>query len=165
MLDSVPVKNYVARDLGGLPNLANIPWEPVLVRIILEFSASLWTLHLEAMKPGTFLLADSDRRDQLEERLKSLDSRLRENDKSRNSGNRKSDNVNFSNAVRLSTEFVVAILVGVGIGWTIDRFFGTAPWAMIIMLPLGFVAGVRNIMRASGLQTSSENDIEKRDQE
>ncbi|MCP4073372.1 MAG: F0F1 ATP synthase assembly protein I [Hyphomicrobiales bacterium] len=101
-------------------------------------------------------MSNSDQRDQLEERLKSLDSRLRENDQKRNSGNKKSDNVNFSNAIRLSTEFVVAILVGVGIGWTIDRFFGTAPWAMIIFLPMGFIAGVRNIMRAAGLKTGSQ---------
>ncbi len=101
-------------------------------------------------------MSNSDQRDQLEERLKSLDSRLRENDKKRNSANRKSDNVNCSNAIRLSTEFVVAILVGVGIGWTIDRFFGTAPWAMIIFLPMGFIAGVRNIMRAAGLKTGSQ---------
>ena len=94
----------------------------------------------------------------LEDRLKSLETRLRENDKERNSDRPKSDNVNFSNAIRMSTEFVVAILVGVGIGWTIDYFFGTAPWAMIIFLPLGFVAGVRNIMRASGLQSDEHNE-------
>lgn len=102
------------------------------------------------------ILSNSDQRDQLEERLKSLDSRLRENDDKLNSSDKKSDNVNFSNAIRLSTEFVVAILVGVGIGWTIDKFFGTAPWAMIIFLPLGFIAGVRNIMRAAGLNTDSQ---------
>lgn len=106
-------------------------------------------------------MPDSDQRDQLEQRLKSLGTQLRENDKSRNASDRKSDNVNFSNALRLSTEFVVAILVGVGIGWTIDHFFGTAPWAMIIMLPLGFIAGVKNIMRGSALQTGTETDIEK----
>lgn len=112
-------------------------------------------------------MPNSDQRDQLEERLKSLDSRLRKNDQSRNSGEKKSDNVNFSNAIRLSTEFVVAILVGVGIGWTIDRFFGTAPWAMIIFLPLGFVAGVSNIMRAAGLQTGStdQNDDDQNDED
>ena len=105
-------------------------------------------------------MPNSDQRDQLEERLKSLDSRLRKNDKDRNSGDKKSDNVNFSNAIRSSTEFVVAILVGVGIGWTIDRFFGTSPWAMIIFLPLGFIAGVRNIMRAAGLKTESKPEPE-----
>ena len=103
-------------------------------------------------------LPNSEQPDQLEERLKSLDARLRKNEKNRNTGKSKSDNVNFSNAIRLSTEFVVAILVGAGIGLAIDKFFGTAPWAMIIFLPLGFVAGVRNIMRAAGLQTNSPAD-------
>ena len=98
--------------------------------------------------------SDQPDKRQLEDRLKSLKTRLRDSDSDRNLEGRKSDNVNFSNAIRMSTEFVVAILVGVGIGWTIDYFFGTAPWAMIIFLPLGFVAGVRNIMRGSGLQTS-----------
>ena len=105
-------------------------------------------------------MSNSDQRDQLEERLKSLDSQLRNSDGLQNSENKKSDNVNFSNAIRLSTEFVVAILVGVGIGWAIDRFLGTAPWGMIIMLPLGFIAGVRNIMRAAGLGTNSPTGIE-----
>jgi ATP synthase protein I len=103
-------------------------------------------------------LPNSDQRDQLEERLKSLDSRLSNSDRLQNSKNKKSDNVNFSNAIRLSTEFVVAILVGVGIGWAIDYFLGTAPWGMIIMLPLGFIAGVRNIMRAAGLETNSSTE-------
>jgi len=103
-------------------------------------------------------LSNSNQRGPLDERLKSLDKKLKESDINRNLSEKKSDNVNFSNAIRLSTEFVVAILVGIGIGWTIDRFFGTAPWAMIIFLPLGFFAGVRNIMRASGLQSGSQTD-------
>ncbi|MCF6321845.1 MAG: AtpZ/AtpI family protein [Rhizobiaceae bacterium] len=103
-------------------------------------------------------MSNSHRQGPLDERLKSLDKKLKESDKGRTSSERKSDNVNFSNAIRLSTEFVVAILVGIGIGWTIDRFFGTAPWAMIIFLPLGFFAGVRNIMRASGLQSGSQSE-------
>jgi ATP synthase protein I len=108
-------------------------------------------------------LSNSDQRDQLEERLKSLDSRLSNSDRLQNSENKKSDNVNFSNAIRLSTEFVVAILVGVGIGWAIDYFLGTAPWGMIIMLPLGFIAGVRNIMRAAGLETNSSTEVSNED--
>lgn len=108
-------------------------------------------------------MSNSDQRDQLEERLKSLDSRLSNSDRLQNSENKKSDNVNFSNAIRLSTEFVVAILVGVGIGWAIDYFLGTAPWGMIIMLPLGFIAGVRNIMRAAGLETNSSTEVSNED--
>ncbi|MBL4891854.1 MAG: AtpZ/AtpI family protein [Rhizobiaceae bacterium] len=53
--------------------------------------------------------------------------------------------------MRLSTDFVAAILVGAALGWAIDRFFGTTPWAMILFLLLGFCAGVLNVMRSAGL--------------
>ncbi len=46
-------------------------------------------------------------------------------------------------------EFVGAVLVSAFIGWLIDRFAGTAPWAMIIMLLLGFAAGTRRAMQTS----------------
>jgi ATP synthase protein I len=46
-------------------------------------------------------------------------------------------------------EFVGAVLVSAFIGWLIDRFTGTAPWAMIVMLLLGFAAGTRRAMQTS----------------
>ena len=46
-------------------------------------------------------------------------------------------------------EFVGAVLVSAFIGWLIDRFVGTAPWAMIVMLLLGFAAGTRRAMQTS----------------
>ncbi|MBS9476800.1 AtpZ/AtpI family protein [Ancylobacter radicis] len=53
-------------------------------------------------------------------------------------------------AFRLGSEFVAGVLVGAGLGWGVDRLFGTAPWGMIILLLLGFGAGIINMMRASG---------------
>ncbi len=53
-------------------------------------------------------------------------------------------------ALRLSSEFVAAILVGVGLGWAFDYAFDTKPFGMIGFLMLGFVAGVLNVMRATG---------------
>ncbi|MFT0858518.1 AtpZ/AtpI family protein [Ancylobacter sp. G4_0304] len=53
-------------------------------------------------------------------------------------------------AFRLGSEFVAGVLVGAGLGWGIDRLFGTAPWGMIVFLLLGFVASVLNMMRAAG---------------
>ncbi len=114
---------------------------------------------------GNVNLPNSNQRDQLEDRRKSLEAKLREQKTRREASEPKSDTANFGNAIRLSTEFVVAILVGVGIGWTIDKFFGTAPWAMIIFLPLGFVAGVKNIMRASESQNDPDADSGKPDRE
>ena len=52
-------------------------------------------------------------------------------------------------AYRLAAEFVAAILVGLGIGWGIDQVFGTGPWGMIILMLLGFAAGVLNVIRAT----------------
>jgi ATP synthase protein I len=50
---------------------------------------------------------------------------------------------------RLASEFVAAIIVGALLGWGIDSLFGTTPWGMIILLLLGFAAGVLNVVRAS----------------
>ena len=55
----------------------------------------------------------------------------------------------------VAIEFVGVILVAGFIGWAIDTWadLGTAPFGMIVMLVLGFAAGVRRAM-----QTSSEFD-------
>ena len=52
-------------------------------------------------------------------------------------------------AYRLASEFVAAIIVGAGLGYGVDLLFGTRPWATIILLLLGFCAGVLNIVRAT----------------
>ena len=43
----------------------------------------------------------------------------------------------------IGIEFVGVVLVSTAIGWGIDHYLlDSAPWAMIAMLVLGFVAGV-----------------------
>lgn len=49
---------------------------------------------------------------------------------------------------RLGSEFVAAIIVGAGLGYLLDMFLPTRPWGMIVLLLLGFVAGVLNVVRA-----------------
>lgn len=51
-------------------------------------------------------------------------------------------------AFRISLELVVAVVVGAGIGWALDRWLGTAPWGMIILFFLGVAAGMLNVYRA-----------------
>lgn len=46
-------------------------------------------------------------------------------------------------------EFVGTVLISTFIGWMIDRYFGTAPWAMIVLLLLGFAAGTRRAAKTS----------------
>ena len=51
----------------------------------------------------------------------------------------------------VGVEFVGAVLVSGLIGWGIDTYagLGTKPWAMIVLLVLGFAAGVRRAMKTS----------------
>ncbi len=59
--------------------------------------------------------------------------------------------------MRLSTEFVAAILVGAAIGWLLDQWLGIGPWGLIVFLLLGFVAGVLNVLRSANLVAGPDN--------
>ncbi len=51
--------------------------------------------------------------------------------------------------LRLGTEFIAAILVGAVAGYLLDRWLNTAPWIMLVMLLIGFAAGVLNVVRSA----------------
>lgn len=61
----------------------------------------------------------------------------------RRDGSKRAENASWS----VATEFIGAMLAGGFIGWFIDRQFGTGPWGMIGLLLLGFVTGLRNVLR------------------
>jgi ATP synthase protein I len=50
-------------------------------------------------------------------------------------------------ALRIGTELVVAIVVGTGIGWALDRWLGTH-WLVFVFFFLGVGAGMVNVWRA-----------------
>ncbi len=52
-------------------------------------------------------------------------------------------------AMRLGVELVAAMVVAVAIGWGLDRLFHTRPWLMVVMVPVGMAAGLRNLVRAT----------------
>jgi ATP synthase protein I len=52
-------------------------------------------------------------------------------------------------AVRLGSEFIAAILVGAGLGYLLDQWLGTRPWIMLVMLFVGFAAGILNVTRST----------------
>src|SRR5262245_35519948 len=62
----------------------------------------------------------------------------------------------YGMAFRLASEFVAAVLVGAGLGWLLDRLAGTSPFGLIILLLLGFGAGILNMARASQRMANSE---------
>lgn len=62
---------------------------------------------------------------------------------------RQSDMSGLSRGFRLASEFAAAIIVGAGLGYLIDMVLPTRPWAMVVLLLLGFAAGVLNVVRAT----------------
>lgn len=52
-------------------------------------------------------------------------------------------------AFRLAGEMVAALVVGVAIGWWLDRVLGTAPWLLLLFVVLGTAAGILNVWRVA----------------
>jgi ATP synthase protein I len=46
-------------------------------------------------------------------------------------------------------EMAVATFIGWGIGWWLDKQFGTKPWLMLVFLLLGVAAGFKGVFRAA----------------
>ena len=55
----------------------------------------------------------------------------------------------FGQAFRIGAELISALIVGVGLGWTLDKWLGTKPWMMIIFIFLGGAAGILNVYRTA----------------
>jgi ATP synthase protein I len=53
----------------------------------------------------------------------------------------------LSLALRIGIELVAALMVGTGIGYLLDQWWGSKPWAMIVFFVLGSAAGLMNVMR------------------
>ncbi|PWE57991.1 F0F1 ATP synthase assembly protein [Metarhizobium album] len=68
----------------------------------------------------------------------------------------------YAMAMKLSSEFIAAIIVGALLGYLFDRFVGTAPWGMIVLLLLGFCAGILNVLRSAGM-VAAPHPLDKKD--
>jgi len=53
----------------------------------------------------------------------------------------------LARGLRIGTEFIAAVLVGAGLGYLIDLGLGTSPWGLLILLLMGFAAGILNVIR------------------
>lgn len=85
--------------------------------------------------------------DDMESRLRAA--RQREEELSGRERERRVPSPGIALGMRLAVEFVAGIAVGVGLGWALDRWLGTAPWFMVLFLMLGGAAGVMNAYRAA----------------
>jgi ATP synthase protein I len=91
---------------------------------------------------------------ELSRRLRDLDRRLGENraggagDQTRAGA---ADRPGMAMALRLGADFVAGVVIGVALGWGVDRLFGTAPWGLVVFVLLGFAAGLLSVLRSAGL--------------
>jgi ATP synthase protein I len=105
----------------------------------------------------------------LSARLKRLGERLEQSSPSRTDAGTASrpatDHSGFARGFRLSSELVAGVLVGAGIGWLIDKGFGTLPWGMFVFALIGFAAGVLNVMRSAGVAPGGipDSTVERKD--
>ncbi|HVM83655.1 MAG TPA: AtpZ/AtpI family protein [Candidatus Binatia bacterium] len=58
------------------------------------------------------------------------------------------DRSGMGTGLRLSAELIAGLLVGLGIGWALDRWLGTAPWLLLVFMLLGIAAGIMNVIRS-----------------
>ena len=102
-----------------------------------------------------------DRNAELDQRLERLSQALSDERKAREpvSRQRNSGAAGYGQALRMSSEFAAAVLVGAILGWGLDVVAGTSPFGLVVFLLLGFAAGVLNVIRSSGsLKTSDPSD-------
>jgi ATP synthase protein I len=53
--------------------------------------------------------------------------------------------------------FVIALLLGLGGGYFLDRWLGTSPWLFFLGFVLGFAAGVVNLFKAASVGSGSDS--------
>ena len=76
------------------------------------------------------------------------------------------DRSGFSRGLRLSSEFIVGVLVGAVVGWAVDHWLRTSPFGLIGLTLLGFVAAVVNLVRTSSSGARPQvNDANQRSQD
>lgn len=73
--------------------------------------------------------------------------RERYSEDNKTSGQASPEMTGLARGLRIGTEFIAAILVGAVIGYLIDLGLGTSPWGLLIMLLMGFAAGILNVTR------------------
>ncbi len=99
------------------------------------------------------------------ERLKALEARLKQAKAAQAPKPHQEEHYSQAQmAWRMVIELVAGLGIGFGIGFGLDTLLGTTPWLMVVFVLLGFVAGVKTMIRsAHELQRQAENDQAAKD--
>lgn len=96
--------------------------------------------------------------DSLDKRLKAVRDRRRKSE-GKGSSARGGASSGLGVGMRIATEIVACIGVGVAIGLFLDAQLGTKPWLMLLFMLLGTAAAFYNVIRvAKGLERRGKDD-------
>jgi ATP synthase protein I len=95
--------------------------------------------------PARDSIGEDARIDALEQRLKAASER----EEQRNQPQVQGADSGYKLGNRVLAELLGGLIGGALIGWVIDRFAGTSPWGLLVMLALGTIVAFRNIIRIS----------------
>jgi ATP synthase protein I len=65
----------------------------------------------------------------------------------------------------LGLELAIAVVLGLAIGYYLDKWLGTGPWMTVVWIGIGFAAGVRSLYRAalrSGKDVKNEEEAKRK---
>lgn len=88
--------------------------------------------------------SDQDRMRALEARIEAAKSKAAPETKHMDQGHSQAQL-----AWRMVVELVAGMGIGFGIGYGLDWALGTTPWFMIVFMILGFIAGVKTMIRSA----------------
>ncbi|AHM04051.1 ATP synthase protein I2 [Roseibacterium elongatum DSM 19469] len=94
------------------------------------------------------------------DRLKALEEKLAQA-KARQAPEKPHTEEHYSQAQlawRMVIELVAGLGLGFGIGYGLDALLGTRPWLMVVFTILGFIAGVKTMIRSAEEVQRSEID-------
>ena len=60
-----------------------------------------------------------------------------------------SNAASLGKALKISTEFVAAVVVGATLGFILDNWFDTKPWLTISFFFMGVTAGILNVIKSA----------------
>ncbi|MBT5430549.1 MAG: F0F1 ATP synthase subunit I [Rhodospirillaceae bacterium] len=109
------------------------------------FRKNLWFVSVSTKERR--LRLDNGETNELDDLKRRLDIALEKNSGANSQEDIDSSKNGKGQALRISTELIVAVGVGGGLGFFLDNLLGTKPWLLIVFLLLGNAAGLWNIYR------------------